>query len=212
MDERSSTTVALLADVQAKLDAYPYPPTMRYEVAKLKPTGPLYERCKKILSVCPQFFSAPSFLDVGASKGFFSLRAAAEGTKRVLAIDPDPEALAIWEPVKQENVEQRVTAFKDADFGGEKFEVVWIGNGPHYLYREDIDWTDRMAGICSTLLVMEGPVGRVCRDIKDWVCVQEERDMIKRLCLGFKAPFKLAARKDSPTYTPNRAIWFLVRN
>ncbi|KKL28709.1 hypothetical protein LCGC14_2372450, partial [marine sediment metagenome] len=128
---------ALLTGVQKLLNAKVYPPTHKYSIADLTPHGALKERVRYLLELCPNFFRAHRFLDVGASKGFFSLTAAQQ-SKEVVAIDPDAESLAIWEPVCPSNVNQVVSTFGQlsVDVDG-TYDMIWMGNGHHYAARED---------------------------------------------------------------------------
>lgn len=203
MDEASSTVVRT---VQSSVDAKAYPPTHTYDVASLTPTGVLAERVRVLLTLCPDFFRAERFLDVGASKGFFSLRAARE-SGHVLALDPDAEALAAWAPVCPGNVEQRVGTF--SDLGGRGwYDMVWIGNGHHYLHREDPEWTQRLKWLAADRVVVEGPVGKHAQGFADWAegTVPEEAEF---LAAAEAASFRLVATAKSPTYTPGRAVWYL---
>lgn len=195
-----------LDEVQAMIDAKVYPPTMDYDIATLEPRGPLAERLRRILHACPAFFEGKRFLDVGCSKGFFSLSAARAGAF-VLAIDPDQEALDAWRPACPFEVEQRCCTFGDlGQYSGVPFDRVWIGNGHHYLFREDPAWIDRLEVLVATgaRVVIEGPVNAtVCRDLRGFGAHQDEDQFLERMSKSFD----LEIRVPSPSYTPGRAIW-----
>ncbi len=193
-------------DAQAAIDAYKYPPTHSYDVASLTPRGPLAERVDRILEMCPGFFEARRFLDVGCSKGFFSLVAAKAGGF-VLAVDPDAAALGTWASVTPMNVERVLGTFAqiDAETYG-RFDMIWIGNGHHYLYREDPEWITRLEALAETggRVVIEGPISaKACRDLAGFGATQDEETFLARMSRSFV----LEARSSSPSYTPGRAIW-----
>lgn len=188
----------LTTSVQALLDAKVYPPTHAYDVATLKPKYPLNERLSILLAMCPDMFVTPSFLDVGCSKGFFSLLAARHSA-HVLAIDPDAEALRSWAAVCPENVTQQLGTFKDVTG---KFDTVWIGNGHHYLYREDRHYTDRLLEIATRRVIVEGPTGKECREMAGFGAYQSEAEFLHAM-----RGFDLVERRDSTRYTRGRAVW-----
>lgn len=193
--------------MQAALDAHAYPPTHTYDIRTLTPTGILAQRVERILGLFPGFFEAECFMDVGANKGFFSLRAARESA-HVVALDPNPDVLAIWYPAAPSHVMQQASPFSAAQI---RADVVWIGNGPHYLNRYDRAWMDTLDRVATDHVVMEGPTGRECRDVSDreaWPHVLEEQDLVA----GMKAHgFTLVGSVTSPDYTPDRKVWHFQR-
>ncbi len=193
---------------QAELDAIPYPPTHVYILESLRPLGVLADRVRRILQLCPDFFVGPGrFLDVGASKGFFSLKAE-QGGFAVTALEPDSKALAAWMHCFKGKQLQQTFGHAEPFLLGE-FDTVWIGNGPHYLYRENPAWHQKLAMIATGRVVMEGPIGRACKDIAEWERVQEEPDLLMSMRA---AGFALKGRFESPSYTPGRAIWSFVKS
>jgi predicted RNA methylase len=141
-------------------------------------------------------FKANRFLDVGCSKGFFALKAAKESSS-VLAIDPDEEALKSWESVCPKNVTQKVGTFKDVS--GE-FDMVWIGNGHHYLYREDRNYVDRLKRIATDRVLIEGPTGPKRFEMRNFGPHQTEVELLESM-----QDFYLVRRAESET--KGRAVW-----
>lgn len=193
-----------LTSAQKAIDAYKYPPTHTYDVRTLEPRSPMKERVERILECCPQLFGGSKFLDVGASKGFFSLKAA-EKARLVVSVEPDEWALATWKGIRPENVSVLNMSFQDVQ-PAITFNRIWIGNGHHYLYREDLFWISKVSGLCSSNahVVIEGPTGPECPDMKDFGRCQTEEELVEAMRLN---DFKLVKRVESTSYTPGRAIW-----
>jgi len=203
---------ALATVVQESIDKQVYPPTHQYDVATLTPLGVLAQRLVLITDLCSTFFYAKRFLDVGASKGFFSLRAA-QYCDNVLAIDPDVGVLKLWAGVCPDNVEQRCCTFGELDPGEVgTFDMVWMGNGHHYAQLEtrDYRWVEQLAWLASDRVVVEGALGPATSGFEDWApgAVPEEHEW---LAAAAAAGLHLRASCSSPTYTPGRAIWYLRR-
>lgn len=187
---------------QALIDAKVYPPTHRYDVGTLTPQYPLNERVRIILGLCPAFFRAKRFLDVGCSKGFFSLNAALHA-ETVFAIDPDREALESWKEICPRNVIQFAGGFKDFGSHEAPFDMIWAGNGHHYLYRENPGYVDQLAKLACGTVVIEGPTGPECPEMRNFGPYQHEADFLADMARHFD----LTGRAKSPSYTPGRAVW-----
>ena len=193
-----------ITTAQRLIDAKVYPPTHHYDAATLTPHHPLDKRLAILLSMEPLFFNAAAFLDVGCSKGFFSLLAA-QKSDEVLAVDKDQDALDCWEGICPANVTQQCSGFKDVKG---TFDRVWIGNGHHYLYREDPNYIDHLAEVASETVIVEGPVGPQCREMVDFGEYQHEAEFIQQM-----APyFRLISRKTSTSYFRGRAVWLFKTN
>ena len=191
----------LITTAQTLIDAKEYPPTHSYDAKTLMPRYPLDQRWSLLRTHCKDMFVAYRFLDVGCSKGFFSLMAAGRSA-RVVSIDPDQEALDCWAGICPPNVAQHCIGFKDFH-AHTRFDSIWIGNGHHYLYREDPDYIEHLAELSSMSVVIEGPTGPECREMKTFGAYQHEKDFLEAM-----APhFELINRIPSPSYTPGRAVW-----
>lgn len=200
MDETSITAA------QARIDAKAYPPTHDYDLATLTPRGPLAERVEVILRVCPSFWSGQRFFDVGCSKGFFSLKAQ-KGYDGVVSIEPDYSALEVWEDLIDHNlyldilIESRTFAqCAPRNFG--TFDMIWIGNGHHYLYRDDHSYISMLAKLATDRVVIEGPV-EGCPDLKNFGDYQTEAEFLEAM----SEYFVLMRSEPSPPYTPGRKVW-----
>lgn len=203
---------ALTTAVQRSIDDFKYPPTHQYNVRTLEPHGVLAERVKIILQLCPDFFMAQRFLDVGASKGFFSLKAA-QSSAEVMALDQDAKVLKLWRRLCPANVQQVQGPFRKLNWGIEGlFDLIWIGNGHHYLHREDPGgWIPRLSCLASDRVLIEGAVGAKTPGFSPscgWPpsAVPEEAAWLARAA-RYGLHFQEAA--PSPSYTPGRKIWYL---
>lgn len=199
----------LLTAVQQSLDAKAYPPTHDYDVRTLEPRGVLAERVERLLQLCPDFFQAKRFLDVGASKGFFSL-AAAQSCVDVVAIDPDEATMDLWAPLCPPNVEQIRTTFAgmSRDVDG-VFDMIWMGNGHHYVHREDPEnWVERLTSMALDKIIIEGPSGPDTPGFEQWEegTVPQGREWLAQALLY---GFHMVGGCPSPPYTPERYIWYL---
>jgi SAM-dependent methyltransferase len=146
-------------DKQKLIDSVIYPETMQYVLDGLVPTGCLIDRMKVFNDVCPQFFtSGNSLLDIGCSKGFFSLLAANNGFKRVVGIDPNSKVIDLCNELKTDNMEFVVDSFRDFKING-LYDRIFIGNGPHYLFADcsgTWDWIYKLAILSTDLVLLEG--------------------------------------------------------
>ncbi len=217
------------SDLQARIDAQAYPPTHTYQLDGLTPSGVLVERVARIDQTAGPDFWDPNvtgarFLDIGCSKGFFSLRAHREGFN-VTGIDPDPEAVEICRNAAEVTGGRRrltfhATTFRDmpiADYPRGTWDRIFVGNVHHYLYRDagGWEWLAKLATMChpGTLVVVEGPIGVECTDAR--------RALPESLHANFTRDdwemelgrfFTIRNVGLSPSYTPDRRIWLLQRN
>ena len=200
-------------ELQAKINIG-YPPTHKFIVAQdnnLIPTGVLGERVKIIACAFPEFFSGERLFDIGCNKGYFS-HANADRFDRIVAIDWDPDLIDICEHLHRIDRPKLVCypAFLPAmfrDFAwSTRFDRVFIGNGPHHLYREirGHEWTAKVAALCSDLLLTEGAHTRECRDIA------KEPDVygpdFDRLDDELGRYFTMVKRVPAVRYTPDRFV------
>jgi len=194
---------ASITAAQKLIDAKAYPPTHNYDVATLTPYYPMNERLAILDTMYHAMFAADRFLDVGCSKGFFSLLAAKK-SNMVVAIDPDQKVLDCWAGICPPNVTQQCIGFKGVR--GE-FDTIWIGNGHHYLYREDKNWIEHLAELSTFCVVVEGPTGPQCPEMAYFGEYQYEPEFLEAM----DKDFTLHERKPSPNYTPGRAVWLFFK-
>lgn len=183
---------------QADIDAIEYPPTHTYRLEGLKPTGVLAERVAILNHVAPGFFvSANRFLDIGASKGFFSLLAMQNS--RVVALENDPVCLSLLRRlgVPVEESFDKLTGV---------FDRVWIGNAHHYLFTDHgWGWIENLP--CSGELLVEGPAGMDCPDMG---CIPERlRPLFTRAqWIGsLETWYDILSETPAASYTPGRFVW-----
>lgn len=188
--------------IQRLVDALAYPPTMQYQVDGLVPIGPLSERVRHIDVLCPTLFNGDRFLDVGASKGYFSLRAV-QGLADVVAIEPGEEAGRILDVVLDEGVYHG--GFTDYP-GVMRFDRAFMGNVYHHITKQ-IDgyaWTAKLAALMDDggLVVIEGPSDG-CPDMPGYPA--------ERLFAAMDPCFVPVASGPTTGYTPGRRIWVFRR-
>jgi SAM-dependent methyltransferase len=206
----------MTATAQARIDAIAYPPTMQFRLDGLKPIGFLADRLKALDKVAPGFFDQPgTLLDVGASKGYFALRAA-RNASRVVAVESRPDVAAMLRDIAPDNVEV-VTSTFGAFETEERFDRAWIGNAHHYCYREarGWQWVQRLGGMVKPggELLVEGPIDMRCRDMQKNDCIPQplQRDFTERQWMAhLRAWFDLKAHGESPS--PGRRVWHLKRH
>lgn len=198
--------------IQKQIDDIEYPPTHTYRIDTLHPGPVLAERLAIIERLCPDLFDGNSFLDVGANKGYFSLRAC-EKAKTVIAIEPDPDCAALLRKISPHNMrvfEGSFGAFRDPMM----FDRIFIGNGPHYLFRESCgwDWVRRLAALSNGKVVLEGPKDMACEDMTR--CIPDDLRPLFTWEYFWGAAdglFTIAAQEPSISHTPDRYVTVLHR-
>jgi len=153
--------------IQKKIDTG-YPETCIFDVKSLRPKGTLVERLKIFDAVAPRFFEeGKRILDIGCARGFFSLlahrRQLSEGDDKVspgVAIDINPEFVADATKLAEGLPIRFVcSSFQDFLLGGGCFDRIFIGNGPHYMFRGcgfHHDWLAKLSVLSTDLVLMEG--------------------------------------------------------
>lgn len=230
MAEDSRTVAPRYKAAQLAIDQAKYPPTHHYDVGTLTPVGPLREREERILELFPGFYEGVRFLDVGCSKGYFTLKAA-ERNSQVVAMDPDVHMVRdIWphlptppnvrwfscnfadlrmEGLSHKGTDQQTP--QDARVVG-AFDVVWLGNCFHYIHRDagGYAWISRLLSLAVDHVVIEGPRGPETAGLEGWAARDVPQEQV-----WLKACSELGLKLDdwinSPRYTPGRRIWHLRR-
>jgi len=128
----------------------------------------------------------------------------------VVAVDNDREVLSIWAPICPAKVLQISRTFGRLvpdEIG--TFDMVWMGNGHHYMHKEDpMGWVGRLAKLATDRILVEGPTGRNASGFGEWIpgTVPEESEWLEKAAwFGMR----LQGWLPSPSYTPGRAIWYL---
>ena len=158
--------------IQELIDGIQYPQNLYYDVDKLEPKGLLVHRYIAFMKYCPELFEQQkSFLDIGFATGFFLFCHAKNKTK-VVGIEPDRKLFDLCDLIrhyKHVNIDILNVSFKDYK-SNEKFELVFLGNCFHYLYKDE-GWNivKRLSDICQNELIIEAPLeGSYLIDIKGW--------------------------------------------
>lgn len=211
-------------DLQARIDALAYPPTMTYRLSDLAATGMLAERARIFDRLAPEFcWPGKRLLDIGANKGYFSLRGVQAGMA-VTAVEPDKQFSDLLGDLVAQAVETAPGGcchtihhggFRDFQ-PARRFDRVFIGNAWHYLYKEaeGWDWVAKLAAVCEDYaqVVIEGPTGMECEDMK--------RVLDGKLAEGFTWAkflarawrwFTVSERTPACQYTPDRYVFTLRR-
>lgn len=194
--------------MQSQIDDIAYPPTHTYNLSPLYPTGVLAKRVAIIEQIAPELFEGEDFLDVGANKGYFSMRAAEE-CWHVEAIEPDPQCQELLHDILPTNA----TLFRGT-FGeyatSQKFDRVFIGNGHHYPFIEagGWSWVHKLAKMATNLVVVEGPSGMACTDMYNCIPGELRGEFNQDAMLeAFTAHFDFKVRVPTVGYTPDRYIY-----
>lgn len=146
-------------EIQERLNAVKYPQNHYYNIDTLEPLGLLLKRVKVFEEICPEIFApVGSFLDIGSSLGFFLFKSLA---KEATGIEPDLEAFEVSDQVRKyrnSNVKIFNSCF-DSFKTDEKFDLIFLGNVFHYLYRKE-GWAAlaKLATMSKGLVVMELPL------------------------------------------------------
>jgi len=208
--------------LQEEIDQLTYPPTHTYKLKPLEPTGLLKIRFDHLRRIAPTFYNGKSLLDIGASKGFYSLWAAQHGFKRIVAIEPQE----VYADILRRVLPEQATVCQEK-FGKfcksnrpllPTFDRILITNAPHYLFGEygGWDWWKDVADLChdGAQVVYEGPV-----DMRDKKCfvpklapeTESQFNTGSALDAPMAAGFELCAAVDSPRPTSDRCILVFVR-
>lgn len=184
--------------LQDMIDSLSYPCTHNYMLDTLEPVGNLKDR----MEIIPHdFFNGNNFLDVGCSKGFFSLLAK-RNCNHVESIEPSKEYhdLCVKLGLNVKNI-----SFRDYTTDLE-FDRVMLGNVVHYLFMESgWDFIKKLACISTDLMLVECPTEK-CSDLKD-MFPNYDFNIFKQEMSAF---FTLLWETDSPS--PDRMIMMWKRN
>jgi len=199
--------------MQSVIDSIDYPPTHTYQLNPLKPAGILAERVAVIERIAPKLFKGESFLDVGANKGYFTLRAA-EKCERVWAVEPDLACCKLLHGIMRKNTSLTYGTFADfceavQGIQADTFDRIFIGNGPHYLFREagGWGWVHKLAELATDLVVIEGPTGMNCQDMHKCIPADLQSEFNRgAMTAAMGLYFDLEERVPSPSYTPDRYV------
>jgi hypothetical protein len=189
-----------------------YPPTHTFEIGPPpKATGVLAQRMAIIERHFPEFLQGVRLLDIGCSKGFMSLVMSGNYSD-IVGIDPDADAI------------DTCTKLAHVMYGGDyakilfhnmtfrdfsdthPFDRIFIGNGPHHLYREvgGHEWIGKLAALSSDLVITEGPLDRSCPDLAaDPDTYTASYDSFVP---SMKKYFKLVSKVPSVAYSPQRYV------
>lgn len=147
-------------NLQDRIDGMEYPPTHNYTLETLEPHGSLKLR---LFRMPKEFFdTGESFLDIGSSKGFFSLYSKARDKE---ALEPRKDYADLCNEL---GIKTLCTTFRNFS-PVRKYDRIMIGNAIHYLFRESKGWDFivKLAAISTDLVLIEGPTGMNCLGMKD---------------------------------------------
>lgn len=195
---------------QTELDALAYPPTHTYRLEGLEPTGILARRLEILERIAPGFFrDVPRFLDVAANKGFFTLLAA-QACDRVVAVEPEE----VFQKLLRRLAPGNVAVVSGIDKLKDPFDRIWIGNAHHYLYREakGWGWVERLAKLCRGGMLVEGPAGMDCQDMKACIPANLVGDFTRANWIGtLETWFEVLDETPADAYSPGRFVWHCRR-
>jgi len=187
--------------LQERVDAIAYPPTHTYSVDTLEPTSWLAQRVAVLDRVAPDLFKGRNFLEVGCNKGYFALRAAKE-CHHVVGFDIIPEYVDLCRDLAPDNCEFHAASWSEfCERVGGKYDRIFIGNGPHYPYREvgGWRWVSDLAEISTGLVVVEGATGMDCPDMPPCIPSEMQAEFNKESMLAaYNKYFTLESITPSP--------------
>lgn len=202
----------MIDKIQKEIDGFAYPPTLTYDYKTMTPTGVLAQRVNLIETNFPNFFQGKKFLDVGSSKGFFSLNYA-KNFDKVVGIDIDSKGINICNQIKKENTEFYHTSFGNFKTK-EKFDKIFIGNGPHHLYTEmkGYGWIEKVASMSEGEVLLETAIGMECCDMPNVIPLELQSEFNnKRFIEELEKYFEIKLKIPTVNYTPDRYLILLKR-
>jgi len=188
-----------------------YPPTMTFNVDTLEPTKVLKERVDLISQHFPSFFQGNRLLDVGCSKGYFSL-SSAHNFREIEAIDSDDSCVALCRMLNaHKNVRFLHTSFRNY-ITYKQFDRIFIGNTAHYLFMEieGWEWICKLAALSCGFVLIEGATSTECKDMKELIPERLQRKFGKFLEV-IQRYFYLIDMIPSVSYTPDRYLMLCKR-
>jgi len=186
-----------------------YPPTMTFDVDTLEPTKVLRKRVKIIKDNFPTFFSGFRLLDIGCSKGWFSL-SSKHRFRRINAIDSDAKNIELCKHFNSK-VDFQHTSFRNY-VGHGQFDKIFVGNVAHHLFMETEgwEWIHKLAALSCGCVLVEGATSTQCKDMKEYV-PKELHNQFNKFLPKMYEHFNLIAKVPSVVYTPNRYLMFFKK-
>lgn len=194
-----------------------YPPTMTFDVDTLEPTKVLKQRVDLIRRHFPTFFKGNSFkggyrlLDVGCSKGFFSL-SSAEAFYEVEAIDHDEESIGICKDLnKYENVTFHQQSFREF-ISTTQYDRIFLGNVAHHLFMEieSWDWIKKLYALSCGHVLIEGALSTECKDMDEYI-PDDLHSKFNKFLKIIEQYFHLLRIVPTVKYTPDRYLMLLSK-
>ena len=183
-----------------------YPPTMTFNVDSLKPTGVLKERAELIRKHFLTFFQGQELLDIGCSKGWFSI-SNAKAFNQITALDIDLKAIDVCRTLnKSENIQFQHTGFRGF-ISSLQFDKIFIGNTAHHLFMEieGWEWISKLAALSCGSVLIEGAISTNCKDMKRYIPDNLHRNF-NRFLEMMKQHFFFIEQVPTVSYTPDRYL------
>jgi len=188
-----------------------YPPTMTFNLSTLEPTRELAERWKSLRCYGEFWNRGKKFLDIGANKGWFSIKASEKGMD-VVSIEPYSYDTFVNVLIEHDwTIEAIDSGFRDFTYH-EQFDRIFIGNAHHHVHKEcgGWEWIDKLAALSSDLVLIEGPRDGSCRDL-DTVLSREQVNDFDNFISKMERHFTLISCQPTIRYTPDRYIMLFER-
>ena len=155
----------MIEALKERMEELSYPDNHGFDVETMKPVGVLAERIQRLRNNAPGMFEpAESFLDIGSNKGYISFLAS-EAFEKVVGYEPATEIYEFAEDLRQHNGIENIRFINKGfrSITNKKFDVVYIGNVHHYLFRDDVrarrpyfSFLKKLKNVTKHLLVMDG--------------------------------------------------------
>jgi SAM-dependent methyltransferase len=155
-----------IEDLKAKMEVLNYPENHMFDVATMNARGVLTKRMELLKKNVPELFQKHyNFLDIGCNKGFmcFHLMAMYE---KITGYEVAKEICEFANQIKKyygiNNIEFINKGFKSIPVN-KKYDIVYVGNVQHYLFRDDIiagkkpfTFLNKLKKITKKILILDG--------------------------------------------------------
>ncbi len=198
--------------LQLELDQINCSPTHVYSLSPFKPKGLLKERIAIIKSIAPCFFKGKRFLDIGCSKGYFSLLAS-QNFHEIVSIDTNNQSVKFCQKIQPINMRVYKVGFRDF-IAEDEFDKIFIGNTLHHVFKEANGWDCiyKLAALSSGEVLIEGSIDVCCQDVKNIIPKKLHQEFTFEKFMKIMEKFFILKKKILKVpYSPNKFLMYFQR-